>query len=293
MIDITNEYAEKVAIELRNATGWQVDVCRAAVNNGVTTELVITKDSSGIHYRFDVPSAVSDLTWDDISDDDIIDAANELIGRVMQKSQSDNESSATAVTNVMRNKEEFLNRVFLCLVNGAWNKDAGCVLKSVADDLAYIFKISLEDITGTGSSVLVRPEHIVYLGITEEELFEVAYENTKKNNPPKIRSISDYTGFDMPDDIAYVVSNEKSTLGAVAVTYPEVLSKLKKLLGETIYIIPSSIHECIAINPMNESAKTFASWVKEVNATMLPPKERLSDHVYKIDDEGHLVNAED
>ncbi len=98
------------------------------------------------------------------------------------------------------------------------------------------------------------------LGFTEEQMFKLAAENTKRLLPPVIKSMNDvmrdiFMKDGMPPEIAdmmlgemppeqqmYVISNNKGINGAVSMLYEDGLHDLSEKLGSDLYIMPSSIH---------------------------------------------------
>ena len=62
----------------------------------------------------------------------------------------------------------------------------------------------------------------------------------------------------------------------------EVLSEVAEKFDNDLYILPSSIHECIAL-PAEGDVLMVAEMVKVVNSTEVLPEEVLSDSVYKFD----------
>ncbi|MBR3244077.1 MAG: hypothetical protein IKF90_15500, partial [Parasporobacterium sp.] len=61
---------------------------------------------------------------------------------------------------------------------------------------------------------------------------------------------------------------------------PEVLAGAYDLIGsEEIYIIPSSVHECLAL-PANIPAEEVNAMIQEINRTEVKLEDRLGDHAY-------------
>lgn len=114
------------------------------------------------------------------------------------------------------------------------------------------------------------------LKIQEEELVKHAFENLKADLMILCNDlrISDEDVFPM-----YAITNKKMNLGAAAILLPDVYKILSEKLGEKFIILPSSIHECLAI-PFVETQDPLIKMVKETNAAMVHPSEKLSDHLY-------------
>ena len=139
------------------------------------------------------------------------------------------------------------------------------------------------------------------LGFTEEQMFKLAAENTKRLLPPVVKSMNDvmreiFMKDGMPPEIAdmmlgemppeqqmYVISNNKGINGAVSMLYEDGLHDLAEKLGSDLYIMPSSIHEVIAVSTDMGTPETLSEMVREVNGTQVSEEEQLSDHVYRFD----------
>ena len=61
------------------------------------------------------------------------------------------------------------------------------------------------------------------------------------------------------------------------------LVKNGELEDKDYYIIPSSIHECILVNPDMVSPEDLNSMIHEVNTDVLTPTDFLSDYAMKYD----------
>ncbi len=81
-----------------------------------------------------------------------------------------------------------------------------------------------------------------------------------------------------------VMTNQEQMFGASALFYPEAMDQLAEKMGGNYFVLPSSVHEIIAIpNDGNSTAKDLEQMVHEVNATQVDPKEQLSERVYHYD----------
>ena len=93
----------------------------------------------------------------------------------------------------------------------------------------------------------------------------------------------------------YLISNTASIHGAAAVLYPSVLSALAKRLDGSFYLLPSSIHEFIAVPFKREYApEELREIVREVNESQVEEEEYLSDQIYYYDrDKKVIVKVDD
>lgn len=84
-----------------------------------------------------------------------------------------------------------------------------------------------------------------------------------------------------------VLSNSKRVHGAASILYPGVLERIAEAEENSIYIIPSSIHEVILLTDEGvSSAESLRNMIAEVNSTQVAPEEVLSDSLYRYDFKG-------
>jgi hypothetical protein len=151
------------------------------------------------------------------------------------------------------------------------------------------------------ASAVVRNNLAEKLGLSEEQLFNLAVENTRRLLPPTVRSMNDvikemFLKDGMPPEMAemmigempneemlWVISNERGLNGAISMLYEDKLHTLAEELGADLYIMPSSIHETIAVSAEFGDPYQLAEMVTEINMDQVSLDERLSNQVYHYD----------
>ena len=118
------------------------------------------------------------------------------------------------------------------------------------------------------------------LDVTEGELFALATENTKRLLPPKVEAMHKNM---------YVITNEQNHFGAASVLYDEPLQEVANMMGEDLYILPSSVHETVVVPASMGTSKGLADLVRKINEDIVFPEERLSDNVYFYDKTEHTI----
>lgn len=78
----------------------------------------------------------------------------------------------------------------------------------------------------------------------------------------------------------WVATNKQKMLGAIALLNTKMLDQLSENLGCGLYILPSSIHEILALRDTDGEVSELHKMVREVNDTTVSPEERLSYNVY-------------
>lgn len=168
-------------------------------------------------------------------------------------------------------------------------------------DLSIIYRwVVAVDEKGIQSTI-IRDDMVKQLGMNENQLFQCAAENTKRILPPVIRSMNDvlrdmYISNGMPeetvsevigeipaDQMMYIISNDRGINGAVSMLYEDNLHKLAEKLETDLYILPSSVHECIAVSAEMGNPYELAEMVNEINMSQVDLQDRLSNQVYFYD----------
>lgn len=185
--------------------------------------------------------------------------------------------------------------VFLCLVNRNSNRE---LLKTVPykeyQDLAILYRFRF----GPDEIGLVTKTLQEYLKIGEEELYTLAVQNTKKFYPPVIEDMNPVVGsmlkengrteneiqemlMKIPEEYRmYIVSNSEKFYGAASILYDDVLHELTEKLGDDLYLMPSSLHEMLAVSCKNKDPYELAYMVQEINYDEVSLENQLSNNVY-------------
>ncbi|SFQ08699.1 hypothetical protein SAMN02910358_00695 [Lachnospiraceae bacterium XBB1006] len=202
----------------------------------------------------------------------------------------------------MLDRDSFRDKVIFQLINTEQNKET---LERVPhrqfQDLSIIYRWVVDVERNAVASTLVTNKLMEDMKISEEELFTCASINTNKIMPSKVMSMNDlmremFAKDGMPESVMdqmfdmipaeqqmYVISNEKQTFGASALLYEENLHKLAEQLGSDLYILPSSLHEVIAISTNGHEPEMLAAMVNEINMGTVDLADRLSNQVYHYD----------
>lgn len=188
-------------------------------------------------------------------------------------------------------------------------------------DLAVVCYFAYEaDGMGAGF-ITIHTNHLDKWGVTEDELLEIAMDNTKAKYPGKHYSMEDMLRSIVEKDVRkdlynqieevqaheeewitftvsqimkgllgdkkrspmYVMTNENKVWGAISMLWQESLQKLADELESDLLILPSSVHEIILL-PVEEeqySNEYLQDMVRDINRDHVEPEEVLSDHIYR------------
>lgn len=169
-------------------------------------------------------------------------------------------------------------------------------------DLSIVFQYLISKKESHLETLLIHNVHTKLWGVTVEELYRAAEENTQKILPYELRNMTDVMDeileaegteeFKQEDCMAepesnklmYVLSNQKSIEGAVSIIYPGLLRDFADKIGSSFYIIPASIHEVLLLPAENpEDRENLKDMVREINDTQMEAEEILSYSLYWFD----------
>lgn len=178
------------------------------------------------------------------------------------------------------------DHIFVRVLNMDKNKE---LLKDIPhrawNDLAVFCElIVMEKPDGSSGSIKVSNNILKMLGLSEDEMFNMAYENTHNDgfsvNP--IANLHPLLALLTSDEVPMLVcTNKKGVKGANFILFGDQLKMISDQMGGGNFVIlPSSIHEVICI-PDNEEDSFFIDMVKDVNRTSVEPEEVLSDTSYR------------
>jgi hypothetical protein len=179
---------------------------------------------------------------------------------------------------------------------------------TVIADLAVSYHILLREEADAMSSIAITYPLMESWGTNTEELHALALRNQQillsstfmpmsKVLGRLIGAGSEISGLPMlpvsPEDEAmYVLSNKTNTNGASALLDREIMQKVIETIGEDFFILPSSVHEVIIVPSTRDMSTTnLIDMVRDVNSTLLPPEDILSNNVYRYTLKDGLVLA--
>lgn len=200
-------------------------------------------------------------------------------------------------------------RVIMALVNTEQNREmlAG-VPHRAFHDLSIVYRLVSGSESTAEYSTLVNNSLADAMGMDEQQLYSAAFINTRRMFPPEVRSMTEVlreifrsegqpegmadmlVGDPAPDGTLYVLSSGRGAFGASAMLYGDSIHEAAQLAGTDLYILPSSIHEVIAVSTSMGSAQDLESMVSSINLEQVSPEERLSNNVYHYDRESRVLS---
>lgn len=158
-------------------------------------------------------------------------------------------------------------------------------------DLSIIFRINIESDAIGDASIVLKNNIFELWGISVDELYQNALENTPRLMPCCIQNISkvikelqgtsEINGINYSLFPIYVITNEYKSNGCGCILYPNVLENFADVIKGDLYLLPSSVHEMLIIPADFEDASRLRNMVQEVNREQVSVEEFLSDNIYR------------
>ena len=285
-IQIIDELVSTLKDILTERYGIDVDITSQTVtkiNNTQFQGLLVKEPGSQVAATMYIDDALKDMSAGLTS---VPEVAENLADRYY------NLSAQQDLPQIMDiNFENAKEKLFCEAVNFASNRN---LLEDVPyrkiEDIAIIarYRVTPE------ASFIVHNAAADKMGMSHDEIVEQAILNSLKDGfqVQSLNSvISDLMGpmnmpFPMPEEspVMYVISNADKHFGASGIFIDRNLrSEIRDLLGGDVTILPSSIHECLAIKDDGQNLSVLQTLVNEVNSTQVSPEEVLSGNIYRID----------
>lgn len=271
-------------------SGYSVTAQETTKNNGVKM--------LGIEIRKPEETVVPRLYVDGIVDrvEDGFMTVEDAAKKVFETYQN------SETPEIEMNVEKWIDRKFILdhveyqLVNAERNAEKLKDIpgKKIADLVAiYRVVISLDD--DEMKSYVLTNANLARSEISIEELDEAAKKNTKKSRF-SVRTMNEVMyeliGVNVGPEIEepdgpqmYVLTNARKFCGANIMLYKEYLEIAAEKMNGDFYIIPSSIHELIAVPVLTQGLEWLREMVQEVNDNQLAPEEILGYEVYRYNRE--------
>lgn len=197
----------------------------------------------------------------------------------------------------MIQKNVDLTKILLGIINAETNQ---FFLKGVPYheflDLAIIYYVLIEKENGGYERSVLTTEEFVSIGLSKDELYSIALENTFALCPPVIRPMlnemelvmmgfraGDIDGLNQKIRLQMIlVTNQMLKGGAVALLSYGPFHAISEYLQDDIYILPSYVDELLVVGCKGHDPEALVAIVREINQSLLNPEQVLSDSIYLI-----------
>lgn len=291
-------FAKKVKsrVGMKLGTGHGIRVCGVTKNNGVQyTGLQISGDRA----------AISPVIYIDSYYDMYMNGETTVEGAASLVTDIYNERKEDRMVDIKKflTYDSVVDGIVYKLINTERNRE---LLEDVPHrdfmDLSVVYEYLINSSEHGSASILVHNAHMKLWDVTEDVLYRAAEKNTGRILGYDIKTMNDVIcgimesespeGFDrdkcmeeLSDSATmYVLSNRTGIYGATCMLYPDLIRNLAGVLGGSMYIIPSSVHELLLLPADGkDEAGEIKGMIREINDTQVKPEEILSYSLYYYD----------
>lgn len=164
----------------------------------------------------------------------------------------------------------------------------------ISDDASFVVN------NDVASQLCLTPDEIIKIGVENinAQEFQVLsmkdllMEMVVKDGIP-LSMVEDMFSSDLSNPPMIVVTNVRKLQGASAILSSQALKRVEEIIGGEYYILPSSIHEAIAVPVKDLNVEELKQMVREINMTEVKPEDVLSDNVFKYNGDKLSMVIED
>ena len=258
--------------------------------DGMSDRLMVSVGESKMTMAFRLKEI-----YRDVENGESMDKASIKIVNTIEENISVVKTKEASVKSFITDYDKVKDHTFLRLIPGN-----SPILKTtphkMIEDMALVVNAHLDDFSDdNGKSVVVITTPLMETyGIDEKQLFADAERNSLANEPlaltplvDMIQHLLDADDIPSPEEVGivtYIATNKSGFQGASVAAYPDFGKKAAEVVGGSFYMLPSSVHEFILIKDDGRpNAKELNKMVKNVNETVLEPRDFLSDQCYHYD----------
>lgn len=179
----------------------------------------------------------------------------------------------------LMNWEWAKDRLTIRVKNEAWERRKDCLTRTHEGLTIVPYVVVDSDDKSEMSTAVTRDLAMIWQkesNVSKQDIFEQAFTNDAELGIV----IRPY----VPGSPMWVVSNPENRFGANVVYQRGALQLIQEVVGEDYWLLPSSVHDWIALPQSFAPAEDLLDMVKEVNANVVPEDEVLTDGVYAMDE---------
>lgn len=159
-------------------------------------------------------------------------------------------------------------------------------------EFAIIFVLYLDSVPNCQGIITITNELLDMWGKDVDDIYEIAHHNMPLLCPFSLvpmhemvcELLDNSDSHILEDSPLYILTNEKRLHGASTLLYEDALEYAAKKIGESFYVLPSSIHELILVpESVSPNWEDLDKMISEVNDTQIAPEEILGENAWYYD----------
>lgn len=287
--------------ELAGSQGYEVSQIEVFKINFKKEGLVFRRHNCG-------PVIYLDEVYDIyIRTSDVFETVRELLDKTKKLTISDD------FLNDYLSKDYIMENVTATLINSKANCELLSSIPNIQfQDMSIVYRVACI-MDNMECSYYITKNILQDIGLCEDDLYEIALENTCKTSDFRIDTLNNMVKNlhkDLPEEnlpsglsndyvnkMILVITNASIYNAPTTLLHRALLKCVGEIYGTSYYVIPSSIHEVITVSAdKNEYtvANNLRSMLRDINSTLLSQVDILSNEVFFYDrKEGRLIYAFD
>lgn len=284
------EFQHKIVESLKSILdeNYKIELCNILKNNSVELVAIVIKKEK----EYLTPNIYLEGYYEHYLNGRSIE---EILNNVIKSHSDFQERGKREINKVNFKWPNVRDGIFYRIINRDKNKR---LLETVPHilylDLAITFQYLASNNKDGIGMIRITKDHMQEWGINLRDLKELAEHNTPRLFPASVKNMNEVI-YDMikeecDDNPMYVVTNTHGINGATCMLYKDVLMQLAYELDSDLFILPSSIHEVIAIKDDGFISKAdMIDMVAEVNEHEVGNEDYLSDQVYHYNRSNDMI----
>ena len=266
--------------------------------DGMTDRMIVSVGDSKMSMAFRLKEI-----YRDYENGEDLDHAVERICNTIEESITVIKTKEQDVKTFITDYDKVKDFLYLRMVPGNSPILSNAPHKMIGD-MAVITNVNLYSMSNeySRSCVAVTADLMEMYGIDQDQLFADAEKNSLEKEPIVLTPLGNMIAAliqseELPDPAdagitAYVATNPSGFHGAAIAAYPNFADKCFNELGGDFWVIPSSVHEFILIKDDGHGKpEDLEAMIRNVNETVLEPRDFLSDHVYHFSERTHTLET--
>lgn len=231
------------------------------------------------------PEELAKAYFEIIADNDSIEAyANQIQDPCWMK-----EHVYLRMTSDVQYAEQYLNKKVADLYLVPYIRFSESYTTNITPSHLHLLRFSESYTTN------ITPSHLHLLKVTENEIFALAMKNMDKDCAlystedvvfgalfgHENSSLPNYMEEELEYDIPMMaVTNHSTNLGAASIFCKCIQKRLEDIFPDGFYLIPSSIHEFLAVDKKISTPESLKEMISDINRDKVDVEDRLSDAAY-------------
>lgn len=279
--EIMNRITDAIKREIGEE--YRVSLRKVKKNNGLILQSVeILEPGMSICPCIYIDDLLDKVTSGEIG---VSEAAQEVIE--IYKENKDSKKICNAFSKI--DKQIILEKVVYQLINEGKNRERLCNMPHRKFlDLAVIYRVIVVEDQDEMVSFNVTNAICKKYGLSAAELEHAAKQNTEKKGF-KVQTLESWIAelAGLPEeaselkDLIWILSNTQMNNGATVMLYDKYFDRLAESIGSDLYVLPSSIHEVIAVPVDVKNLDEIKAIVGIINFSEVMEDEMLSGNVYQ------------